>query len=183
MWFFHHHWSHWTHWRVLLASPLWSSNNLFSMPIMLSFLFQSWASHKFSFMLVFVMVFAVCIQAPKWSPFSPIGAQPFGLCITTTLWRMPMAGIYASWCWFVAHSRDALSSCFELGVSHATQTAVLQPFNQYGRAHSFGSSEESQLIPPSSPHGRKGSSFPGLVPSYDTLDSKSVVGFNMVIPI
>ena len=34
---------------------------------------------------------------------------------------------------------------------------------------------QSHPIPPPSQHGREGSSFPGLVPSNDTVDSKSEV--------
>ena len=48
-----------------------------------------------------------------------------------------------------------------------------QPF---GGAYSLGGSVESHLIPLPSLHDREGSSFPGLVPSDDTVDSDSVMG-------
>ena len=43
------------------------------------------------------------------------------------------------------------------------------------RGIQLGGLEESHLIPLPSPHSEERSSFPGLVPSYDTVNSKSVV--------
>ena len=48
-----------------------------------------------------------------------------------------------------------------------------QPF---GGAYSLGGSVESHLIPLPSLHDGEGSSFPGLVPSDDAVDSDSVMG-------
>ena len=48
-----------------------------------------------------------------------------------------------------------------------------QPF---GGAYSLGGSIESHLIPLPSLHGGEGSSFPGLVPSDDAVNSDSVLG-------
>ena len=48
-----------------------------------------------------------------------------------------------------------------------------QPF---GGAYSLGGSVESHLIPLPSLHDGEGSSFPGLVPSDDVVDSDSVMG-------
>ena len=45
-----------------------------------------------------------------------------------------------------------------------------------GGAYSFGGLAESHLIPSPSLHGGEGSSFPGLVPFCDTVNSESVVG-------
>ena len=59
----------------------------------------------------------------------------------------------------------------------ATQAAVLQPFQLYGGAYRFGGLAESHPIPSPSLHGGEGSSFPGLVPSNDTVNSESMVGF------
>ena len=70
----------------------------------------------------------------------------------------------------------APSTAFRRGEPHATQSAVPQPSKLYGGAYSFGSLAESHLIPPPSLHGGKESSFPGLVPSDDTVNSESVVG-------
>ena len=55
----------------------------------------------------------------------------------------------------------------------ATHSAVPQPF---GEAYSLGGSVESHPIPPPSLHDGEGSSFPGLVPSDDAVDSESVMG-------
>ena len=55
----------------------------------------------------------------------------------------------------------------------ATHSAVPQLF---GGAYSLGGSIESHLIPPLSLHDREGSSFPGLVPSDDAVNSDSVLG-------
>ena len=59
------------------------------------------------------------------------------------------------------------------GEPSATLSAVPQPF---GGAYSLGGSVESHLIPPPSLHEGEGSSFPGLMPSDDTVNSDSVMG-------
>ena len=59
----------------------------------------------------------------------------------------------------------------------ATQSAVLQPSHLYGGAYSLGGLAESHPIPPPSLHDGEGSSFPGLMPSDDMVDSESVMGF------
>ena len=58
----------------------------------------------------------------------------------------------------------------------ATQSAVHQPSNLYGGTYSLGGSLESHPIPLPSLHDGEGSSFPGLVPSDDMIDSESVIG-------
>ena len=55
----------------------------------------------------------------------------------------------------------------------ATHSAVPQPI---GRVYSLGASIESHPIPPPSLHDGEWSSFPGLVPSDDAVNSDSVVG-------
>ena len=60
-----------------------------------------------------------------------------------------------------------------VGESFATQSAVPQPF---GGSYSLGGSVESHLIHLPSLHDGEGSSFPGLVPSGNTVDSESVMG-------
>ena len=55
----------------------------------------------------------------------------------------------------------------------ATHSAVPQPI---GGVYGFGGSTESHLIPLPSPHDVEGSSFPGLVPSDDAVNSGSVMG-------
>ena len=46
----------------------------------------------------------------------------------------------------------------------------------FGGAYSLGGSVESHLIPLPSLHDGEGSSFPGLVPSDDVVDSYFVMG-------
>ena len=55
----------------------------------------------------------------------------------------------------------------------ATHSAVPQPI---GGVYSLGGSIESHQIPPPSLHDGEGSSFPGLVPSDDVVNSDSVMG-------
>ena len=55
----------------------------------------------------------------------------------------------------------------------ATHSAVPQPID---RIYGLGGSIESHLIPLPSLHDGEGSSFPGLGPSDDTVDSDSVMG-------
>ena len=57
---------------------------------------------------------------------------------------------------------------------HATQTAAHYPFNQYGRAYSFGAFAESHPLSLPSLHGREGFAFPGFATPDDMV--KSVVG-------
>ena len=63
-----------------------------------------------------------------------------------------------------------------VGEPSATPSAVPQPSHLYGGAYSLGGSVERHLIPPLSLHDGEGSSFPGLVPSDDMVDSESVMG-------
>ena len=60
-----------------------------------------------------------------------------------------------------------------VGEASATHSAVPQSF---GGAYSLGGSVESHLIPLPSLHDGEGSSFPGLVPSDDVVNSESVMG-------
>ena len=55
----------------------------------------------------------------------------------------------------------------------ATHSAVPPPI---GGVYGLGGSIESHPIPPPSLHDGEGSSFPGLVPSDDVVDSDSVMG-------
>ena len=79
------------------------------------------------------------------------GNSTIGVCTTPTLRNIPLAGICTSWCLYVAHTRDAVSSCslhcFEWGESHAAQSAVLHPFNHCGGTYSSGGSAESPNPP------------------------------------
>ena len=63
-----------------------------------------------------------------------------------------------------------------MGEPSATQSAVPRPSHLYGGTYSLKGLAESHLIPLPSLHYGEGSSFPGLVPSDDTVDSESVIG-------
>ena len=58
---------------------------------------------------------------------------------------------------------------------YATQSAVPQLYHIYGRAYSSGGLTESP-DPSTFPTWWTGSSFPGLVPCDDTVNSESVMG-------
>ena len=68
---------------------------------------------------------------------------------------------------------SAPSATLSRGEPSATHSAVSQTF---GGAYSLGGSVESHLIPLPSLHDGEGSSFPGLVPSDDVVNSDSVMG-------
>ena len=73
------------------------------------------------------------------------------------------------------HRLATASATLDRGEPSATHSAVPQPSHLFGGAYSFGGSVESHLIPPTSLHDGEGSSFPGLVPSDDAVDSESVM--------
>ena len=71
------------------------------------------------------------------------------LCITATLWSIPLAGIYAHWCWFLTYVRSTLNSCFATALSRG---AYIMPLNtchpaiqSVWWAYSFGDSVESPI--------------------------------------
>ena len=82
------------------------------------------------FMLLFVLTFSFCFQIPVWH-IPQWGLNYWDLhhhnCLEYTHDRHMH--------WFMAYAREALKSfsphCFEKGMHHATQTAVLQLFNQH----------------------------------------------------
>ena len=61
------------------------------------------------------------------------------------------------------------------GESHAIQSAILYPFNQYDGTYSFGGLVESHLNSLPSIHGGNWSCVPDLVLPDDMVDLKSVV--------
>ena len=71
------------------------------------------------------------------------------------------------------HYVTAPSNALSRGKPYPTQSAVLQPFQQYGVTYSFGA-WQSHPIPLPSLHGREGSYFPVLAQPDDIVDS--VVG-------
>ena len=107
--------------------------------------------------------------------YSPMGAHPLGFA------PLQPFGVYP-WQAYVQpgdghqftpgmHRVAAPSVTLGRGEPSATQSAVPQPIHLYGGAYSLGHSLQSHPIPPSSLHDGEGSSFPGLVPSDDTVDS------------
>ena len=71
------------------------------------------------------------------------------------------------------HQVDAPSATLGRVEPSATHSAVPQPI---GGVYGLGGSIESHPIPPPSLHDGEGSSFPGLVPSDDGVNSDSVMG-------
>ena len=139
------------------------------------FLFQSWASHSFVYYM-FRVCSGVCFLlsgAMLDVIFTP-GDSTIGVCTIATPWSLPMAGICATWWWSSGLTRYAQSGCslhyIESGEPCVTESAVPKPSHLYVGAYSFGCLAESHPIPLPSLHGREGSSFPGLIPSDDTLD-------------
>ena len=65
----------------------------------------------------------------------------------------------------------------------ATQSAILQPFQLYGGAYSFGGLVESQPNTSTFPAWWGGSYFQGLIPSDDTVISESAEGIKPVVVI
>ena len=93
MLFFNHSWYQGIQWGVLLAPPLYHSNNNLSPKCLLGHMqTMPWVLHMVSFLfkelklplihyIIFwylVMVLAFCFNIPMWLPCSSIGAQPLG---------------------------------------------------------------------------------------------------------
>ena len=74
------------------------------------------------------------------------------------------------------HRVAPLSTTLSRGEPSATQSAVPHPSHLYGGAYKLGGLAESHLIPPPSLHDGEGSSFTGLVPLDDTVNSEYVHG-------
>ena len=113
-------------------------------------------------------------------PYSPMGAQPLGFVPLQPFgvypWQayvQPGNGHQSTPC---MHRVAAPSATLGRGEPSATHSAVSQPF---GGAYSLGGSVESHLISPLSLHDGERSSFPGLVPSDDMVNSESVMGIKL----
>ena len=135
-----------------------------------------------SICLMSVLVFAFYFQVPCWMPYPPLGAQLLGSAPFQPL------GVYP-WHAYVQpgdghqptpgmHRVAAPSTTLSGGAlcCSVAQSAVPQPSHLYGGAYSFGGLAESHPIPLPYLHDGEGSSFPGLVPSDDMVNSKSVMG-------
>ena len=97
-------------------------------------------------------------------------------------WSLPVAGICVAWWWLSAHTRYAQSGCSPTTLNRGTlcysvccSLAIpsIWGIQLWGLA-------ESHLNPTSSLHGWDESSFPGLVPSDDTVDSESAMRIKLV---
>ena len=130
--------------------------------------------------LVSTLVAGFYFQVPYWMPCSPMGPQPLGFAPLEPFGVYPwqayvqpgdghqaMPGMHRVTVPFITLSR---------GEPSATQSAFPQPSHQYDGAYSLGGLAESHLIPLPSLHDGQGSSFPGLVPSDDIVNSESVMG-------
>ena len=142
-----------------------------------------WVLHRSSFsfrvepannfichMLVYVMVCAFCFQDPMWILYSPLGfatLQPSRLYPWQAyvpsgdgLWPTPEVH------WVVGSSLLLI----ELSPIHSS----------YMVGHTGLGAWQSHLISPASLHGREGFSIPDSALPDDTVDSKSVVGLNLM---
>ena len=113
-------------------------------------------------------------------PYSPMRVQPLGFA------PLQRFGVYP-WQAYMQpgdghpstpgmHRLAAPSTTLDRGEPSATHSAVPQPSHLFGGAYNLWGLEESHLIPLPSLHDGEGSSFPGLVPSDDEVDSESVMG-------
>ena len=113
-------------------------------------------------------------------PYSPMGDQSLGFAPLQPFGVYPLQAYVqpgdGHWSMSGMHRVAAPSATLGRGEPSTTQLAVPQPPHLYGGAYSLGGSVRSHPIPPPSLHDGKGSSFPGLVPSDDTVDSESVMG-------
>ena len=130
--------------------------------------------------LVSILVSAFCFQVPSWMPYSPMRAQPlrFGPLLPFGVypWQVYVQHGDGHWCTPGVHRVAAPFATLSRGEPSANQCVVPQPSNLYGGAYSCGSLVESHPIPLPFLHDGEGSSFPGLVPSDDTVNSESVMG-------
>ena len=103
-------------------------------------------------------------QLLGFAPWQPFGVYP---------WQAYVQPGGGQWSTPGLHRVAAPSATFSRMEPSGTHSAVPQPI---GGVYSLGGSIESHLIPPPSLHDGEGSSFPGLVPSDDAVDSDSVMG-------
>ena len=103
-------------------------------------------------------------QTLGFAPWQPFGVYPWQAYVQPGDCHQSTPGM---------HRVAAPSATLGRVESSATHSAVPQPL---GGVYSLGGSTESHLIPPPSLHDGEGSSFPGLVPSDDVVNSDSVMG-------
>ena len=126
--------------------------------------------------LMSILVSAFYFQVPSWMLYSPMGPQPLGFAPLQPFgvypWQAYVQPSDGHWSTPGMHRLGAPSATLGRREPSATHSVVPQPF---GGAYSLGGSIESNLIPlPSLCDGER-SSFPGLVPSDDVVNSDSVI--------
>ena len=135
------------------------------------FLFQSWPHtdilHWYLLWCLLLLLGSIMVAVCTNSWGSIIW-----FCTTATIWSIPMACIYISWCWFMAHTRVhvvAGSQCFDFRCLMLLKLLLPQPFNQYPGVYNLGT-QQSHVIPVPFLHGREEYLFPGLIPPSDTVN-------------
>ena len=130
--------------------------------------------------LVSILVYAFYFQVSSWMPYSPMGAQLLGFAPLQPFgvypWQAYVQPGNGHWSTPGMHRVAAPLATLSRGEPSTSQSAVPQPSHLYGGAYSLGGLAESHPIPPPSLHDGEGSSFPGLVPLDDMVDSESVMG-------
>ena len=129
--------------------------------------------------LVSVLVSAFYFQVHCWMPYSPLGAQPFEFAPLQPLeftHGRHMCNLVMVISPHQVWHRVAAPSTTLSGGALCYSVCCSQPSHLYGGAYSFGGLAESHLIPLPSLNGGEGSSFPGLVPSSNIIDSEFVIG-------
>ena len=112
-----------------------------------------------------------------WMPYSPMRAQPLGFAPLQPFgvyqWQAYVQPGDGHWSTPGMHRVAAPSATLGRREPSATHSAVPQLI---GGVYSLGDSIESPLIPLPSLHDGEQSSFPGLLPSDDAVNSDSVMG-------
>ena len=130
--------------------------------------------------LVSVLVYAFCFHVPCWMLYSHMGPQPLGFATLQPFgaypWQAYVLPGNGHWPTPGMHRVAAPCTALSRGEPSAAQSAVIQSFQLYDGAYSFGGLAESHQIHPPFLHGGEVSSIPGLVPSNDTGDSESAMG-------
>ena len=126
--------------------------------------------------LVSILVSAFYFEVPDWMSYSPVGAQPLGFALLQPFgvypWHAHVQPGDGHWSMPGMHRVAVPSATLSRWEPSATQSPVPQPFHLYDGAYSLGGLVESHPIPQPSLHGGEGSSFLGLVPSDDMVDSE-----------
>ena len=143
-----------------------------------NFLSQSGAYHQFAYMCLCLIWQWFCFQVLCWMVYSPTGVQPLGFVPLQPFRAFP----WQHMCILVIVI-DQCQECSEwllppllwVGGTLSYWVSCPSAVPTIWWAYSFGDLTESHLIPSPLLHGREGSSFPGLVPPNNTVDSESVV--------